>query len=909
MKQREPAKRQHAEVISAPQFPSSEHSDVASGKRRDTLFNFLLRLGVCLVTVVIHFTLFWPEHKTAVIAAAVFQGIIYSPLLHILPLNKKYRYYKLIIDSCIYGVCIAAWDFNIYLASFYLTAASGIAMAAAGLRLCVISVATMLCSASLAGLVFGWHFNNEIPMITSIVASSSLFVFITILGSRTFAITQRLRKIRSELRAQALELQNLNNLALAVNTHLDFDILMQSVMKTMESEYPFEALYILTFEEQRRKLEVTGIYGSSISKREHDAFKRFEFDIEQHSDSIFVSSLLEKKVAYLPKIEASKLLGAAKIDRDLYAVKPSVSMAYFPIYLNEVIIGGAGFLNYESYFTLDQSDIERIQQYLIQVGTAVRNTSLFKELELSKLQAEQAKQKAQASEGAKGRFLANMSHEIRTPLTSIMGYSEALSDAGIKAEERQRYIGHIQRSGDHLLSMINDILDISKIEAAKIEVEKISCNLVAILCDIESYVEIKCREKDLFFKMEITYPIPQYVYSDPTRLTQILLNLCNNAIKFTTQGGITIKLRHATSQTFEIIVEDTGIGLDEQEQQKIFTAFEQADSSTTRLYGGTGLGLYISKNLAILLGGDLRVTSHKSVGSQFIFTANIGAQNDQHIDTEAQFLEAMNTVKEAKTQAQTPLLSGTILVAEDNLENQLLITKLIQQTGASTEVVHDGKQAVEACSKKTYSLVLLDMQMPVMGGLEAAMRIKQAGVSSPLVAFTANVMKHQIDEYKQNGFAAVLEKPIDRSKLYEILQRFLYDRRKPLKQVLIAEDDEVNQLILQRYVKKYCPYAEITSVSNGRDAVKHTRVKDFDIILMDMQMPESTGLEATRLIREYNQTVPIYIVSGNVEKSDQRACFEAGASGHLAKPIVREDIKNIIIKHLVTTQTYVARPA
>lgn len=866
--------------------------------KSDTFFNFFLRLGVSVTTTFVHLTYFWPNIGKVTIAAMVFHAFIYAPALHFLPVSRTYRNYKLLIDSIVYGGCIAAWGFNLFLATLYLTSASFISIAAGGARFCVRSIVLMLLAAGVGGFFTDWRMSQTLPLPTMALAASFIFIFMTLLGGKTYGIAKRLRQTRANLREQTEELQNLNDLAIAVNSHLSVDVIMQNMMTVLERIYPFEALYILSLDSSKKKLKVTGIYGSSITETEHSAFREFELDIEKDKNSVFVYGLINKKVSYFPNITPSMMMKlGTKIDKDIYAVKPSISLAYFPINVDEEVIAGAAFINYQQHLVLDCDDIERIKRYIIQIGTAVRNVNLFTAQEEAKQQAEQAQQKAEASEEAKGRFLANMSHEIRTPLTSIMGYSEALTEAGLSREEQQKYIGNIVRSGDHLLSMINDILDISKIEATKIEIEHISCNLVEILCEIESYSKIKCKDKALSFDIEVEYPIPRTIYSDPTRLKQILLNLCNNAIKFTSQGSITLKLKFSEPNQLEIEVKDTGIGIDKGEQQKIFSAFEQADTSTTRLYGGTGLGLYISKNLAQLLGGDLTVYSQKNKGSQFTLTTKVG-QYSNLITSPNLFTEAMRTIRETKTHFYVPRLKGRILIAEDNLENQNLVARLIGQTGIETDIVSNGEEAVLASQKQSYSLIFLDMQMPVMGGVEAAKSIKNLGIETPLVAFTANVMKHQISEYKDLGFAAILEKPLNRHKLFSILIKHLDSQETKPKKVLIAEDNEVNQMILQRYVTKSCAEAEVILVDNGIDAVLKSETNNFDLILMDMKMPGMDGLEATQKIRENKIKTPIYIVSGNIEKSDQENCISAGASGHIAKPICASLMKNLLSKHL-----------
>ncbi len=744
------------------------------------------------------------------------------------------------------------------------------------------------------GAASGFAYRGELPLLAQLSVGAGLVGLMAVIGMRVHQTNARLRAVRNSLQQQREELVNLNSLAHAVNAHLDVDVIMKSLMQAMQRLYPFEALYILTFDEPNQKVEVFGVYGSSMTEQEHAAFRRFKFDLQRDGDSVFVRSLLKRKTVYLPKITPAIMAQSAPVDAELYAIKPSVSLAYFPVVVQDRVVAGAAFINYEKNFDLQPRDLESIQQLLVQVGTAVRNAALFRELADAKEKAELAQQKAQASEETKSRFLANMSHEIRTPLTAIMGYSEALAEDGLSRDDRTKFVSHVLRSGKHLLSMINDILDISKIEARKIQVEQLSCNLVEVLCDIDSYMQIRTQAKKLEYRLDLEFPIPQTMVTDPTRLKQILLNLGNNAVKFTSDGEITVRLKVIQEGILEIRIADTGVGIGDAEKSRIFNAFDQADTSTTRLFGGTGLGLYISKNLAQLLGGDLTFESCKGVGSTFVLTLPFGTHTGTYILDAEQFAHYLADVQESKTYSGVPKLSGRVLVAEDNPENRSLVTRLIRQTGMEVDVVEDGSSAVAAATGTEYSVILMDMQMPVMGGREAALVLRQHQVATPLVAFTANVMKHQMEEYEKLGFAAVVEKPISRDVLFQTLKRVLH---KPLQRsckVLIAEDNEVNQMILFRYVTRACEQTEVTLAANGQEAVEWVKKQKFDLILMDMEMPVLGGLAATERIRALGDDTPLYIVSGNVSPEDRARALRAGATGHVAKPLDKDQILLLI---------------
>jgi len=385
---------------------------------------------------------------------------------------------------------------------------------------------------------------------------------------------------------------------------------------------------------------------------------------------------------------------------------------------------------------------------------------------------QQSKDEAEAANHAKTAFLANMSHEIRTPLTAILGYSEMLLDDDQSEEEMEHEINSIITSGKHLQQIINDILDLSKIEAGQLIVEYQDVSLTIFMDELDAILGSQVSEKGLSFEMEYHFPIPGIIRTDPTRLKQILLNLCGNAIKFTREGSISISIQYLSdSNQMQITVADTGIGISEQEQKKIFSPFTQADNSTTRIYGGTGLGLCISKQLAKTLGGDITVTSETGMGSEFTITIDVCIEKNK--------LEMINT-----TPAQVPLLNnqsahqhiqlvGHLLLVEDNPENQRLITKSIRKIGLTVDTVENGKAGVEKALSGNYNLVLMDMQMPVMSGLEAIQKLRAQGYTVPIISITANAMQEDKNSCLAAGADNYLTKPLDFSHFYEVLSTYL----------------------------------------------------------------------------------------------------------------------------------------
>ncbi|MBC8106545.1 MAG: response regulator [Anaerolineae bacterium] len=395
---------------------------------------------------------------------------------------------------------------------------------------------------------------------------------------------------------------------------------------------------------------------------------------------------------------------------------------------------------------------------------------------------QRARDAAEGANSAKSMFLANMSHEIRTPMTAIVGYADLLLDPTQTESDRLNYVQTIRRNGDHLLTLINDILDISKIESGRLVLEMIDCSPALIVGEIASLMRVKAVERGIGFDVEFDGPIPEKILSDPTRLRQILLNLVGNAIKFTEKGGVKIVARFAagTSRssggTMYFEVRDTGVGMTDEQQTKLFESFTQADASTTRRFGGTGLGLAISKRLSEMLGGTIMVRSSPGAGSSFTLAARTGPLvNVVMLEnaTEAMFMPPPETGTQAAMK-----ITGRILLAEDGIDNQRLISLLLRKAGAEVTVADNGRIAVERAttakdSGQPFHLILMDMQMPELDGYGATAKLRQRGYTFPIIALTAHAMSADREKCLSAGCNEYLTKPIDRDTLIRMCAKFI----------------------------------------------------------------------------------------------------------------------------------------
>jgi signal transduction histidine kinase/CheY-like chemotaxis protein/HPt (histidine-containing phosphotransfer) domain-containing protein len=405
--------------------------------------------------------------------------------------------------------------------------------------------------------------------------------------------------------------------------------------------------------------------------------------------------------------------------------------------------------------------------------TVVERTA---KLRASEAELQRAKEVAESANRAKSAFLANMSHEIRTPMTAIMGYAEMLMEPDHTASERQDSLQVIRRSAGHLLELINDVLDISKIEADKMTVERIPTDVPQIAADVVSLMRPSALAKGMSIDLTFGDPVARSIQSDPVRIKQVLMNLVGNALKFAVRGNIRLDVSSTVQDNESIAVfevSDSGIGMSDEQVGRIFLPFTQADNSTTRRFGGTGLGLTISKRIAELLGGNLTVDSLVGVGSKFRFTVDGGSA--ENVELLHGFTESLLAISPEPTDNKPTALRGRILLAEDGPDNQRLISMHLRKAGAEVVIAENGRIAVDRAQSESFDLILMDMQMPELDGYAATGELRRLGCRLPIIALTAHAMSEDRGKCLAAGCDDFLTKPIAKKALLTALATYLPD--------------------------------------------------------------------------------------------------------------------------------------
>ncbi|MEJ7638912.1 MAG: response regulator, partial [Singulisphaera sp.] len=662
---------------------------------------------------------------------------------------------------------------------------------------------------------------------------------------------------------------------------------------------------------------------ASLDRKMTDLSLLLESDPGQRTQLEVLKPLMRGKLAYIrTSIDLRRSVNPQPVWRDHLEEGKRIMDAM------RVVVGRMEAVERQAWMKLEREEkaSERFTVLIITAGIASNFSILplvfylvsreMKERRRAERDLQEARELAEAANVAKSEFLANVSHEIRTPMNAVLGMTELMLDTELASRQRESLV-MVKTAADSLLGVIDDLLDFSKIEAGKFTLDPVDFNVRDGLGEALNILGLRADEKGLELAVRVQAEVPEFIGGDPARLRQILLNLAGNAIKFTDRGEVVVEVKVEPSDRddvqLHVVVSDTGIGIPEEEQGRIFAPFEQADGGTTRKYGGTGLGLAIASNLVGMMGGRIWVESEVGKGSDFHFTAR--------------FSRARGPRAPSASRPPTSLRGMRVLVADDTAAQRRILEEILSGWEMRPTLVDDGVPALAALDREAragdpFPVMLIDVNMPVMDGFALVERVRSHPELSGAAVLMISGADRTIDAARRErlGVAGLLLKPFKQSDLLEAIQRAVvpasWDEvrptpislpewkvsRKPLR-ILLAEDNPFNQKVAVCMLEK--KGHTVTVAGNGKRALEALDREGFDLVLMDVQMPEMDGLQATAAIRarerQTGHHLPIIAMTAHAMKDDRQRCLDAGMDGYVPKPIRDEVLTRAIAECIPET--------